>query len=121
MAGNFQYFVGIGSWLALDAIAPNRSDAAVMSFFGFDSSLPPAGSQLEERLATYEETDIYDFGGDAYHDLLAAKLDEGAINDFNDETFGAEQLETAPVGQSSRCCPIRPTARSRPLLGRTGL
>ena len=79
-----------------------RSPLKEMSFFGFDSSLPTPGSQLEERLATYEETDIYDFGGDAYHELLAAKLDEGAINDFNDETFGAEQRETAPIGQFSR-------------------
>lgn len=45
------------------------------SFFGFD----PSAS------ATALDDEIYDLRWD---ELVATSLDEGAFNDFNDETFG---------------------------------
>jgi hypothetical protein len=68
-----------------------------MSFFGFDTSIPPDASldaKIEAlRHAAGEDVAVYDFGAEESeaYDGLGDRLDESA-NELNDETFGRDDI-----------------------------
>ena len=57
----------------------------VMSFFGFDTSLPAATNEQHQE----EDLAVYTWGTDDYSNLGQA-LQEGR-DEFNDETFGSSE------------------------------